>query len=275
MSAMTKPIIPSVREVIESRMNQTKYVEMRFPDDLGAHAIVFNFSDYNYDRSAETVNTVITSSICLPIPTNLVDTLTVRIAGEELGVVGGLVRDLAPKVINAPSVSEGFKQAIESDELANGAIGKAIKAALGSLDNSIVKGGEVALGKIVNPNIALTFSGMDLKTHNFNWNFQPTSSSESVRLQKIIKTLKRNALPSYERNTDRTFMKYPKVADIFFLGTEPGFLYYFKRCLVGSVEANYSGAGEPAFLPSGRPAFITLTMSLQEMEIHTAEDYSD
>lgn len=267
-------IIPTVEEVISSRRDNSSYSEYRFPDDLGPHSIILNFSDYSFDRSANTVSTVTTSSICLPIPNNLVDTFSLRISGNELGVLGDLSRKLVSIGADAPNAEEGMRRIMESGELNGSVAARAIKSLIASADNSVVKGGEVALGMIINPHIALTFDGIDLKTHSFQWHLAPTSSKESVRLAKIIKTIKRNILPTYKAGAGRTFLQYPKVVDIFFLGSEPGHLYFFKRCMVTSFETNYAAAGMPAFLPNGRPAFVNLTMALTEMEIHTAEDYA-
>lgn len=271
---MTGFVVPTVEEVIASRRANSTYSEYRFPDDLGPHAIVFNFSDYSFDRSANTVSTVTTSSICLPIPSNLVDTFSLRVAGTELGVMGDLTRNIAGIAKDASSVREGWNQVLDSGELNASTVGRAIRSAIASTDSSIVKGIEVALGTIINPHIALTFDGIDLKTHSFQWQLAPQSSSESVRLAKIIRTIKASILPSYKKDASRTFLQYPKVVDVFFLGSEPGHLYFFKRCMVSSFETNYAAANTPAFLPNGRPAFVNLTMALTEMEIHTAEDYT-
>ena len=50
-------------------------------------------------------------------------------------------------------------------------------------------------------------------------------------------------------------------------------MYYFKRAMVSQFEVNYSGSGAPAFVEGGKPAVVTLTMSLTEIDIHTSEDY--
>lgn len=267
-------VVPTVEEVISSRKEQSSYSELRFPDDLGPHAIVFNFSDYSFDRSANTVSTVTTSSICLPIPSELRDTFSLRLAGTELGVFGNLARDMTQTWMNSKDTGEAFKNILASDQLGEGIIGKTIRSAIASSDAAVVKGVESALGTIVNPHLALTFDGIDLKTHSFSWTLAPSSSTESVRLAKIIKTIKASILPSYKKDAGRTFLQYPKVVDVFFLGSEPGHLYFFKRCMVSSFETNYAAAGTPAFLPNGRPAFVTMAMALTEMEIHTAEDYT-
>lgn len=274
MADITSNIIPTVEEVIQARRSDNSYSEFRFPDDLGAHAIILNFSDYSYDRSANTVSTVTNSSICLPIPSELVDSFSLRISGQELGVMGDLARSIVGSAAGANSFEDALNKIQANSDLGPGTAAKAIKAAIASTDNSIVRGAEAALGTIVNPHIALTFDGIDLKTHAFSWTLAPTSSSESVRLAKMIKTIKRSILPKYKKDAGRTFLEYPKVVDVFFLGSEPGHMYFFKRCMVTSFESNYAPMGTPAFLPNGRPAVVSMRMALTEMEIHTSDDYS-
>jgi hypothetical protein len=274
MADITGNIIPTVEEVIQGRRDQVTYSEFRFPDDLGAHAIIMNFSDYSYDRSANTVSTVTNSSICLPIPSELKDSFSLRISGAELGVMGDLARTAVAAAAGANNFEEAINNIKSNSDLGASTVAKAIKAAIASTDNSIVRGAESALGTIVNPHIALTFDGIDLKSHNFSWTLAPTSSSESVRLAKMIKTIKRNILPKYKKDAGRTFLEYPKVVDIFFLGSEPGHMYFFKRCMVTQFESDYAPMGTPAFLPNGRPAIVTLRIALTEMEIHTSDDYT-
>jgi hypothetical protein len=50
-------------------------------------------------------------------------------------------------------------------------------------------------------------------------------------------------------------------------------MYYFKRAMVSQFEVNYAGAGMPAFVEGGKPAVVTMTMNLTEIDIHTSEDY--
>jgi hypothetical protein len=266
-------IIPTVEEVIANRRDNKSYSELRFPDDLGPHAIIFNFSDYSYDRSANTISTVTTSSICLPIPGNLIDTFSLGVKSYELGPIGDMARTAVGTAMDATSIKDGLQKIMNNQDLGWNAAARVIKATLASADVAAVKGGEIALGTIVNPHVALTFDGIDLKNHKFDWQFAPRSSSESVRLAKIIRTIKQSILPTYGNNEGRTFLQYPKVVDIFFMGSEPGHMYFFKRCMVSGFEANYSPNNVPVFLPGGRPGFVGVSMSLTEMEIHTATDY--
>ena len=50
-------------------------------------------------------------------------------------------------------------------------------------------------------------------------------------------------------------------------------MYYFKRAMVSQFEVNYAGSGSPAFVEGGKPAVVTMTMNLTEIDIHTSEDY--
>ena len=268
-------ITPVATEMNRNR-DGIRYTEMRFPDEIGPHAIVLNFSSYSSTPSGIIGRNGQPTSIALPIPNNIVDTFNMRVAGYELGAMGNLART------GAGEVGRALRSGGDVDW---DAIGRSTSAALGGraiaaglarlgMPDNVRKGVEVGAGAIQNPFMALTFDGIDLKTHNFSWQLAPSSASESDKLNRIIQKIKREVLPSYSDAT-RSFLRYPSVVDIFFEGTTEGFLYPFKRCMVNSFETNYAGAGMPAFVEGGKPAVVTVTMSLTEMEIWTKEDFGD
>jgi hypothetical protein len=240
--------------------------------------MVFNFVEYEFNRQAEVASQTLTDSIALPIPSNIVDTYNMRVNTTELGQLGGGTAAAASSLfqgydeegqLTASSIGMAADAALQ-----NAGLGATLKNAAEKLDTGVIKGLEVASGKATNPHLALTFDGVDLKTHNFEWEMAPTSQAESFKLKQIINLIRKSSLPKYTGGAaGRSYLDYPKAVDIFFLGSNLSYMYYFKRCLVNSFSANYAGAGTPAFLPGGNPAVVKLSLSLTEMEIHTSEDY--
>lgn len=286
MSYAQRLIRPPESVIARNRNNiQTTPVDMlAFPSgNFGGHGIIFNFSKYTYDKNADLQNKVVSDSIMLPIPANLVDSFNVRINQAELGLSGS-----AAARTGATTTASDFSTF-------GGAVSTAVDAALSELqeasqDTSIAavkaletlaseedrKGFEVGFGKAVNPHLALSFDGVDLKQHQFQWELAPRNAGESEQLKRIINKFKRNSLPKFAQiGSGRNMFEYPNVVDTFFVGTEPGFLYYFKRCLIGTFEVNYAAGGTPAFLEGGRPAAVNISMTMTEMDIHTADDYDD
>jgi hypothetical protein len=166
-------------------------------------------------------------------------------------------------------INEAARSALEA-----GGLGAMIRNATEKLDTGIIKGLEVANGMATNPHLALTFDGVDLKNHSFEWTLAPRDPSESESLARISKKIKQSILPTYATGTGRSYLKYPNAVDIFFLGTEARHLYYFKRAMVSSFTSDYAGAGSPAFLEGGAPAVVKMSMEVTEMDIHIADDYA-
>ena len=168
---------------------------------------------------------------------------------------------------------EGVMNAASS-ALAGTAKSKIAGLADAVLGTNAAKGVEIGLGNIANPRVALSFDGVELKTHSFSWTLAPQSARESEKLRDIIQKIKRCALPTYNNTFgQKTFLNYPNVVDVFFLGTTEGYMYYFKRAMISQFEVNYAGAGTPAFVEGGKPAVVTMTMNMIEIDIHTSEDY--
>lgn len=269
MALLIKPVSG---EMASRRRNNT-YTQYSFPENLGNHAIVFNFSEYSYDVDATQVSSILSSSIALPIPTNLVDSFNVNIQKQELGGVGNAVREVAAMSAGGNLTMEGVMKAATSAS-AGTAKSKIAGMADAVLGSNASKGIEIGLGNLANPRVALSFDGVELKTHSFSWTLAPQSARESEKLKNIIQKIKRSALPTYNNTFgQKTFLNYPNVVDIFFLGTTEGYMYYFKRAMISQFEVNYAGSGAPAFVEGGKPAVVTMTMNMTEIDIHTSEDY--
>lgn len=298
MAKKFKQIVPVAADIMAARRQNT-ITELSFPLDLGPHAIIFNFSEYSFDRETRVQNSVMKSSIALPIPANLQDSFKVRLSSNELGFLGAastqaaaMIKELAgagvdPTKMDMTLLSDKLKEYTKAGDDWNDAMTRtALKNALMSINSSSVKGIEIGKGIVTNPHIALSFDGIDLKSHSFEWTLMPRNAQESKRIKDIIRTISRNILPKYANlNEDivsadspflsRIFLKYPNVVDIFFLGTESGYLYHFKRAMVADFTVDYAGAGEIAFLENGRPAAVKLQLALTETEIHTRDDFED
>jgi hypothetical protein len=260
-------------EMASRRRNNT-YTQLSFPNDLGNHAMILNFSSYNYGGLGAQVNQIIlSSSIALPIPNNLADTFSIRVLSTELGSIGNATRDIVSMAGEGNLTAMGVLETAQSAFA--GQVGRKAAAFIDNVSGTnTAKAIEVATGMVVNPRIALAFEGVDLKSHTFTWTLAPRSADESDKLRGIIQQIKKSALPSFNNSFgQKVFLNYPNVVDIFFLGTTEGFMYYFKRAMISQFEVNYSGSGAPAFVEGGKPAVVGLTISLTEIDIHTSEDY--
>lgn len=274
--SLNRSLIQPVADAMARGSNRQNYGVYSFPSTLGPHAMVINFSEYNYDRGAGVANRRVADSIVLPIPTNIIDSFNINVNGTELGAAGAAAAESSGAVLDAISgagtmtdATASFYQALQTTGAGASML---LREVAEGLDTGVIRGAEVGTGVANNPHLALTFEGVALKQHSFSWTLAPESPTDSENLKNIIRKFKQNILPTFKGGT-RAFFQYPKVADIFFLGSEPGYLYFFKSCLVSNFDVNYAGGGEPAFLEGGRPAVVNMNLNLTEMDIHTAEDY--
>jgi hypothetical protein len=278
-----------------------------FPANLGAHATLLIFKKYKY-RSPGTreLNRVSSrtlsqeelggSALLLPLPREIKDSYSVKISEFDQGMFGDAISQggnylFADGTIdqNAILANLGVPSTQTMVATATGALGGlATKflssrtggvggAALGALlpgSSNIASSLEAGAGATVNPKQALSFQGIDLKRHNFSWTLAATSPEESDTIRDITNIIRRNALPSYTNigPLQRAFLNYPSTVDVYFFGIEQEYFMFYKTCMIDNFDFNYSPQGM-AVLRGGKPAMVNVSISLKEMDIHTAEDY--
>lgn len=306
---MENTLIRPAENVIETNRNRNwSYSFLKYPENLGSHAIVMNFREYDFASVRTGGNrTASTDSIVLPLPTNLTDTYKVEVRAGELGTTGAVVTDVASGDITPGTVIGGFYNAGQkigeaaSSALSNASAGnfgqgldQMIKLATDSaaeikyftrsaIDSLFPAAGlslDTFTGTTVNPHVTLAFNGVDLKRHSFDWTFAPKSKEESDTVRKIINKLRYSSLPAYQAvggqnsgSLSRGLLKYPSVVDIFFTGIDPDYYWYFKPCMIENITIDYT-PGNLAILEGGKPALIKMSLQLTETSIHTREDYS-
>ena len=293
------------------RQNNTAGSIISFPaNGMGAHSTLLIFKKYVYQSvgrdlkkisgsSRATLNNIqiAGSALHLPLPKEINDSFRVNIGSYGQGVFGDAISQGTSYMFNsgsrpnmdnmienmgAPSAQSVAQAGMTGLGTALGFLasksvigaGLAGKAASNIDVNSLAASVEAGAGIAVNPKLALQFKGMELKTHNFSWTMAPTNPEESERINLISQTIKQNALPSYASlgPVKRAFLSYPSTVDIYFFGIEQSYFMYFKTCMIDNFSFNYSPSGM-AILKGGKPAIVNMSISLKEMDIHTAEDY--
>ena len=248
-----------------------------YPLDLGEHYILFEFFKYqapNIKDSDKRSKSWVESSIGLPIPANLVDKIDLSYDMTELGVSGNIAASAISKLASMSDKSFEQNRAdlakawddmdikIPSvDDITSTAKKLGPVAAL-SLPGTLGQGASSALGKIKNPHAALLFKGSSGRQHSFTWKFVPESEKESMMIRDIVREFRWRALPNAKNSL---VLEYPDQCDIKIGGTDDGFMYFFKRCAITSVEANFAPDNIPAFYRgSGAPVAVEFTITLTE-----------
>tara|TARA_B110000971_G_scaffold192853_1_gene205424 strand:- start:3920 stop:4987 length:1068 start_codon:yes stop_codon:yes gene_type:complete len=137
----------------------------------------------------------------------------------------------------------------------------------------------LAMGQTLNPRETIVFQGVELKTHTFSWDLYPSSAADSGRIQDIINMLKKNVLPttrdlgSGPGVIKQAFLQYPSVCKMHLIGVDQEYFMKFKPAMVKSVTVDYGAGGTLAVMKGGRPAGVNIQITLQELQIETANDY--
>lgn len=295
--------------VVSSNKDSMKRFDLSFPKDMGEHGLLMEFSKYSFGSLGE-ISGQSVGSVLLPIPSNISESYAVNIEGAGLGLTGALGAEALSGNINAgnmmSSIANTGNESLLSNPtaaltflmqsgfagvtgavaggVASGLVGGTVGAIFGNaVGSSIGDAASVASGTALNPHTTVMFKGMNLRSHNFHWNLSPRSASEGETLRKIIQTIKRNSLPSYQSAggqpsgtaLDRVLLRYPNVVDLSFVGLDQSYFYKFKTCMITQIEVDYSTSGNAFFAgPNGsKPVMVRFSLSLMESKIHTTEDF--
>jgi hypothetical protein len=149
---------------------------------------------------------------------------------------------------------------------------------LGDIGQSI----NLAAGQVLNPKETLAFEGVQLRSHQFSWDLFPSSAQDSDQINNIINLMKRSVLPRTQdfalgnvANFERAFLKYPHVCQIYLIGVDSGSWMKFKPAMVQNMTVDYAGGGTLGIMKGGKPAGVSISISLQELAIETANDYGE
>jgi hypothetical protein len=289
------------QDIVRRGKRQSVAGVLQFPRDLGAHCTLMIFDKYQYNAPGERELNKIGSSgynsqlisgreaIILPLPSNIEDTYSIRVQGYDAEISGEAVARAASGFAGAGDISLGnlsssLRAALPDfnwDGLLSGNtedISKNVAFVGRRTAENLLPGAARAIstgiGNAINPKASLYFDGVNLKQPNFTWNLSPLNPEDSDSLKNIINLVKKNILPSYSDavGLPRALLNYPSVVDIFFLGIDQSYFLYYKTCMVQSFSTNFTPNGL-TILRGGKPASVTINMSLIETDIHTSENY--
>jgi hypothetical protein len=295
-----KSPIPANQKVNAAKSDRL-YSSLRFPMSGYTHGIILMFQPYQYETTDGVIRSLTTenSTIILPLPSNLQDSYKLNVGGNDLGMTGGLATDLASTLSGSDNLigdiggalkgflGDAFTGADRAD-LAGIAGTGAMAAkyfarnALSALpgEGNISAGIDVATGAAINPHTTVTFEGVNLKNHSFQWNLSPKNADEARILNDIIRKIKSRILPQYRNalggeagssSLGRGLLSYPDIVHIMFTGINNEYFYYFKPAMVESFDINYAPNGV-ALNRGGKPSTISISMTVTEAKIHTRDD---
>lgn len=258
----------------EAKANKAAFAgALTFPADLQYYTM-FSFKEYKKKDVTAVAKDSSSVVIVLPLPANLSETFAVEYATPALGpVVGAAAEGIIAGARNAgasgvaAAVMKGVTNIPAAAEA--GALG-ALKKMSGAGETA-ANIGSMALGVAPNPHLAVLFTNIGLRSHKFSYKFAPRSAAELARLKSIIFNLKQKMLPGLDKSGGMLF-SFPDVVDIKFVTGKAKAPYVIKRCVMESLDVNYSPTGSPAFFKTGDPVMVEISMSFKEMSPFTRDD---
>lgn len=238
--------------------NLTESPVMSFPDPVGEYYMSMEFQSYS--RPSPQMEAIFRrfKKIVLPVPRDLKESIELNVDAKAQGAAGGIA-DLGIDLLRGAGARAGGEFAIAYSYAAQAVEG------LGEMLGQ-------ALGAVPNPHLQAIFSGVEMRSHTFQWTFAPRNPQESRNLKAIINEIKKNSLPAYSTQGTAA-LQYPPMVELKIMPWENN-LIRFKKCLVKSVSVNYAPSGLPSFFRGTRePTMIQLEIQFLETEIQTAKDY--
>lgn len=246
-----------------------------------------------------------TNSIELPFPRQLVDSSSLRINAFERdllteqiasrinnylsGSAGPMSIEQIPDAIQA--MGAGMSQMLSGsgmgdvNEIVGNFLGTSVADVAtaaqylirSKLPGDISRSIDNVTGQTINPRETLAFEGVNLRTHQFNWDLYPNNIADSERIREIVNLIKRNVLPVTQDLSSagiaKAFLRYPSTVEMYLIGVSKEHYIKFKPAMVTSFNVDYGAGGNMSFMKGGKPAGVNIALNLTELEIETAEDY--
>ena len=232
-------------------------------------------------------------TIQLPIPSNIGDTNQVDWGnGDSLNPLAAAGVEAAGSILKSKGFGEGTIDAIKNLGTTGmqvltqgGGQDLVINAFSSALVNSVANGSvnptallSRASGQVLNPNLELLFSGVNLRTFQFDFDFAPRDEKESNVVKEIIRIFKQSMAPKTGSNTEGAGL-FISAPNIFLLKYKSGsqdhpYLNKFKPCALTSMGMNYTGSGSYATYADKTPVHMKLSLSFTELNPIYNEDYN-
>ena len=135
-------------------------------------------------------------------------------------------------------------------------------------------------GQILNNNLELLFSGVNLRSFPFSFTFSPRNPKEADVVKGIIRSLKMSMAAKageFNGSAQGIFLKSPDLFQLDYLkdGKNHPFLNRFKLCALTGMSVNYTNAGTYASYNDGTPVNIRMNLTFKEINPIYHEDYAE
>ena len=210
------------------------------------------------------------TEIYLYIPENLTNPSNAK---YQEGDVGSLARSFLGRADGAVGGTS-----LTDNEFIDG-LSTVVQEGMNKLINAVT--GDVvnfAQGQAVNPMKEMMFQGVDFRSFQFSFVFQPRSQEEADRVEDIIYLFKTAMLPdtfgSDESSSNvENYFNYPNLVDVSWEGQCAKHMDGFLPSVITACDVKYNNGGKFATFETGQPLNITMDLTIQEIKILTQETY--
>ena len=230
------------------------------------------------------------STIQLPMPSNIGDTNQVNWGDDTLNPLAAFGAEQIGNVLQGGDFLKGSIDAIK-----NAAKTAENVATLGGGQDLLVNYFKSTLinqfganttpegllsrgtGSVLNPNLELLFSGVNLRSFVFDFDFTPRNLEESNVVKQIIRIFKQSMAPKTGGDTDGAGL-FIKAPNVFLLKYKTGsgdhpYLNKFKPCALINMGMNYTGSGSYTTYADKTPVHMKLNLQFTELNPIYNEDY--
>ena len=269
-----------------SLLDKAEY-NLENPFNSAATYELYNSSNENLDVSK------FANNIVLPIPQDLSNEIAQVWQGKQftstgraaLAAVAGGNMSYAKNVVK--NITGNFK-AIQTS-LTSLAL-NSIPGVGGNIEFNDVSGS--TQGIVINPNAELLYDSPEMREVGMIFKLVPRNPEESLAIQKIVKTFRKAAMPSWgatggepmvgAANQDGdplenlinyggedNWIRVPNLCKFTFMhGDKPHpWLIQFKPCAISRVEVNYTSDGTFATYSDGAPVAVELSLNFMETKL--------
>lgn len=214
--------------------------------------------------------------ITLPIPNGITDANSVNWGEDSLNPLQAAGINAISSVAGGQSIPDALTGAASEllNQVKDANVQKAILAGIagygvGASPQALISR---ATGQILNPNLELLFSGVNLRSFSFAFDFAPRSYAEGQMVLRIISAFKKSIVPKQQQGI---LISAPSVFQLQYKQGQYAhpFLNSFKPCALVNMSVNYTGSGTYATYADGTPVHMQLQLQFKELNPIYGEDY--
>ena len=284
-SAMTDPDREGYPRLGSNQNPSTLQGSHNYPSGITGDPLGFiNYMPYEHGQSQSGSKTDGTSTynagevgegplqVNIHMPSEMQDDITAKWDAEE-----DLFAKASQLGIKESAMGSAFK--LGKDLLGDAGAELAEKVTLGGIDaDTAKKSVDRRLGHAVRPFESQFFGGVDYRTFSFTHKLIAFERSDTITINKIIKTFRYHSSPGLALNG--LAYKYPSSWRIRFFHADPKntanvkeslWLPTIKRCVLTKVGVNHFNSDTPTYHDNLAPVDIELSLEFQEAEFVTKE----